>query len=313
MERDQMEAKWNKVFLQGKWWPVNPRWILRSVSPDGGKAEIGFNEFWFLTDPEIFIQKCYPDDKDDQMLPEAKIVKTQRHFMKLPYLTPVFFRNNLRLTSESQSVVEAINGECRISFKAENNTIGKNFVCQFAKEHLEITDRKGNNFPDLKAALKGANVTDLVFCSRKKSHFMFDIRCPTEGYYNLTIHGGPMGEPEKVLMKVRVLCREVMEDFLPFPGRPGKVGWGFGPVAREAGLAKTDKKEPRLLIDESPDKPLTIKFDLDSASGKSSDYIAELSSVNKKPDDLKGELCSKVHFSCILYTKYRYMYIKKLP
>lgn len=289
VDREEMKSRWNKVLLIGKWWPVNPRWVLRVVKGADATSEVCFNDFWFLTDPEIYIQKCYPDDPLDQMLPEAKCVKTLRHFMKLPYLTPIFYRLGLRMTSEQQCVVEAINGECRISFKAENNGHGKNLVCQVPRQRIIVTDREGKTFSDLKTALKGADVSELVFCSRKKTHFMIDVRCPVEGFYYLTVQGVTVDTDDiKVLMKVKIICREKMEDFRPFPAISGNMGWGFGPVAVRAGLRKTDAKEPKLLMQSPDENNLEIKFELDNSAGKSTEFKAELTSQSQTADDLRG-------------------------
>ncbi|WAR23423.1 HIL-like protein [Mya arenaria] len=288
VDAEKMRARWNKVFLLGKFWPVNPRYILRSKRRDAeGKIVEGlFNEYWFLTDPEIFIHHCLPTNPEDQMLTVSKRIKNERQFMKLPSLTPAFHDYGLRLTSENQCMIEAIDGLCKVSFKAERN-VAKNLVCGFVKADMRrVLDLKGTENKDVTAEFKDIDTALLVFCARKKNNFLFEVRCPVEmAAYNLTIEGGNVGENQKhALVKTRIICREKMEHFKPFPANPGNIGWGFGPLATRVGLKKPSKKDPKFVLNKGSIK---IEFEVDADKARKREFTAAMSGEGKSALDLK--------------------------
>ena len=239
-----MSAIWNKVFIEGKWQPVYPRWIVKTLknAPRASTGEkttteqashrAGFKEFWFLTDPELFISKCYPDDIDDQMLPRSKQVKSIKKFFRLPYLTLHFFKDNLKLISEDSCVIDADDGVGKVHFKTDKIP-SKKLAFDYK---LAIRERNGPM--DIS---KRFDIPRLVLNSRNKGNFIFEVRCPEVADYTLEIIGGPVSsEQKKVYIVTKIICREKLPSVLPLPLNPGPVGWGFGPYAIEAGLLKSN-------------------------------------------------------------------------
>ncbi|KAH3809256.1 lim and transglutaminase domain protein ltd-1-like isoform X2 [Dreissena polymorpha] len=274
VDKGRMQSRWNKLFLNGQWWPVNPRYILHN-------RERGLiKEFWFLTDPELFVQYCLPDDPEDQMLPKSKRINSERAFMKLPFLSHRFHELNMRLTSEDQCIIETVNGCSKISFKIPRK-LAKDFECEIDSAHLSnVLDLKGNKSDAITKAFAGIKIDKLIFSSRKKGHFIFELRCPVEmASYNLTIEGGKIDERKTTLVKTRIVCREKMKNFKEFPDNKGSLGWGFGPRAHAAGLLSTTKFEPKLLIQ---DNHLELKFGVEKRAKK--EYRAELSRENISTD-----------------------------
>lgn len=317
IDREKMKAYWNKVYLLGKWWPIHPRYVLRAVKgvaqPTGytkidsdlkedstsreaesQQTEITFNDFWFLASPEIFLNKCYPDDIEDQMLPSAKRLKRTRQFMKLPYLTPVFHEYHLKLTSEETCIIDSVDGLARVSFKGSRSTV-KNMMCDYI---LSIQNRDGNEMKDI-----DFESTRLVFSSRKKNKFIFEVRCPIEGNYQLVISGGRTGNRnKKVLLKCKIVCRERMPVVRHLPVNAGQIGWGFGPVALEAGLSKPKVKEPKVFIQpktsmDSKRKTVKMRFSIDKDAKDTKQYVAELCSDRKSAAELKGMFESFIRFN----------------
>ncbi|XP_053393825.1 uncharacterized protein LOC128555490 [Mercenaria mercenaria] len=308
IDREKMKAYWNKVKLLGKWWPIHPRYVLRAVKgtaqasgytkidsdlkDDNGsqsagpqQTEITFNDFWFLADPEIFINKCYPDDPEDQMLPAAKRIKKPRNFMKLPYLTPVFHEYRLKLTSEETCIIDSIEGLAKISFKA-SRTVAKDMACDYT---LSIENRDGTEKTKF-----DFETSRLVFSSRKKNQFIFEVRCPVEANYQLVITGGKMeNENKKVLIKCKIVCREKMPVARTLPIDAGQTGWGFGPVAAKVGLSKPKIKEPKVFIKPKSSSSggkttMKMRFTVDKDMIKTKEYTAELNVAGKPADNFKG-------------------------
>lgn len=317
-----MQAYWNKVYLLGKWWPIHPRYVLRTVKVVSqsmvstktllpSKAALGnetnpiqqsettFNNFWFLTSPEIFLNKCYPDKAEDQMVPVSKRLKRPRQFMKLPYLTPIFHEYNLKMTSEESCVIDSINGIARISFKV-GRPKAKDMTCDCT---LSIQEKDGGNEFDFETSR-------LVFCSRKKGHFIFEVRCPVEGNYLLVVNSRQVdSEHTKVLLKSKIVCRERMAVRRTLPFNAGYVGWGFGPVAANAGLSKPNVKEPKVFVklQSSGKTAVKMKFVVKKDAMKKKEYHAELLVAEETSDDLNGKLYYFVSITRHFYMQLTYV------
>lgn len=294
--------------MLGKWWPIHPRWVLRSVKSSSassgytpmrsgstmgknqaggaGKTEITFNDFWFLTPPEIFINKCYPDRAQDQLLPSSGLVKRPRQFMKLPYTTPLFYAYGLTLTSEESCIVDTVDGQAKISFKADREK-SKLLLCEYSLS-IENSHMQGQeNIDELATKYDSGK---LVFCSRKKEHFVFEVRCPIVANYQLIISGGLPGEARKVLLKTKIVCREPTPILRTLPLDAGMLGWGFNPVAKLAGLSKPTIKEPKIIVmpKSSGKRIMTdIRFNVDVSVNKV--YKAELHVDGKESENFEGK------------------------
>ena len=199
-----------------------------------------FKEFWFLTDPELFISKCYPDDIEDQMLPRSKQVKSMKKFFRLPYFTLHFFKDNLKLVSEDSCVINADDGVGKVHFKTDKIPSKK-----LAFDY-KLVIRERNGPMDIS---KRFDIPRLVMNSRNKGNFIFEVRCPEVADYTLEIIGGPISsEQKKVYIVTKIVCRKKLPNVLPLPLNPGPVGWGFGPYAIEAGLLKSNICAPKIAV-----------------------------------------------------------------
>lgn len=296
IDRERMQAYWNKVRLLGRWWPIHPRYVLRAVrgsQQHTGKSgnqqtEFTFNDFWFLTSPEIFLNKCFPDKAEDQMLPTSKRLKNTRQFMKLPYLTPVFHEYKLKLTSEESCIIDSIDGLARISFKGPRTTV-KDMVCSFT---LQVHNHNGSEQEDI-----DFETSRLVFSSRKKNRFIFEVRCPVEGSYQLVVFGGKTeSKKKKVLLRCKIVCLERMSDVRILPVDVGQTGWGFGPTAAEAGLSKPNIKEPKVFIQPKSagmsrrKTTVRLRFTIAEDAVSKFQYDAELCPAGESMDDMEEYL-----------------------
>ncbi|XP_060591079.1 kyphoscoliosis peptidase-like [Ruditapes philippinarum] len=299
-----MYSFWNKVNLYGKWRLIHPRYVLRSFKghlqpsgltendssvtddPDLQQTQYvsTFNEFWFLSDPALFIHNCYPDNPENQMLPAVKRIRNPRQFMKLPYLTPVFHEFNLKMTSEETCIVDTIDGLAKISFKA-NRKIAKSMMCDFS---LSLDERLGTD-----ASPFDFDSANLVFSSRKKNQFMFEVRCPVEANYLISISGGDIeSKSKKVLIRSKIVCKERISDVRTLPIDAGQIGWGFGPVATKAGLSKPKIREPKLFIQPKSARggrktTIKMRFSIDKEAVKRKEYQAEICADGKPIDRSK--------------------------
>ena len=70
-----------------------------------------FNEPYFLTDPDVFVYLCFPEDPAWQLLPEPW---TLQKFEKTPRFTRFYFRSDWRLSDKHEVIVPAPGGKCCI-------------------------------------------------------------------------------------------------------------------------------------------------------------------------------------------------------
>lgn len=70
-----------------------------------------FDEFYFLTDPEVMNYIYHPNDKEKQLLTEPW---TQEKFYELPYFSNSYFSSGWKLISPLTGVIKSTSGWCLI-------------------------------------------------------------------------------------------------------------------------------------------------------------------------------------------------------
>jgi len=93
---------WSAVQLDGRWHLVDTTWDAGYVSADGFHKRYGTR--YFLTPPEAFFTKHFPEDPRWQLLATPR---TAGEFMRAPALDPTFFAYGLRLVSPDRAESDA--------------------------------------------------------------------------------------------------------------------------------------------------------------------------------------------------------------
>jgi hypothetical protein len=93
---------WSAVQLDGRWHLVDTTWDAGYVSADGFHKRYGTR--YFLTPPEAFLTKHYPDEARWQLLATPR---TPGEYMRMPCLDPSFFAYGLRLVSPDRAESDA--------------------------------------------------------------------------------------------------------------------------------------------------------------------------------------------------------------
>jgi len=93
---------WSAVELDGRWHLVDTTWDAGDVSADGFHKRYGTR--YFLTPPEAFVTKHFPEDPRWQLLATPR---TAGEFMRAPALDPNFFAHGLRLVSPDRAESDA--------------------------------------------------------------------------------------------------------------------------------------------------------------------------------------------------------------
>lgn len=93
---------WNAVKLDGRWYLVDTTWDSGQVGDDGFHKN--YRTAYFLTPPEVFLARHYPDEDRWQLLP---VVRTPGEYLRTPPLQPEFFVHGLRLVSPDRAESDA--------------------------------------------------------------------------------------------------------------------------------------------------------------------------------------------------------------
>lgn len=199
---------------------------LEPEKTTGGAVIQQLNEFFFLTDPDVFQYHCFPNDPLWQLVP--KVISLEK-FLSLPFLRQDFFENKLKLMSTSSCRLEATRGECDVVIKTPDNlSLMFSYELQFSSKDL-----------DSKPPSQGQpqNCVAMVHQDNKVS---FSVRCPTEGVYKLKIYGGREGD-KRWLYSSCIVCAEVSDHIIPYPTAPD-IGFGPQKLTEEAGLIAMSHK-----------------------------------------------------------------------
>ena len=146
----------------------------------GGAVISQLNDFFFLTDPDIFQYFCLPNDPKWQLVPKTISVEK---FLSLPYLKQNFFENKLKLLSASSCRLETIHGECDVIVK-----VPENFSLIFSYD-LGFKNTDSNSKLPPQTQLK-----NYVAVIHQDCKVTFSVRCPAVGMYILKVEGNQQGE-----------------------------------------------------------------------------------------------------------------------
>ncbi|XP_062850752.1 uncharacterized protein LOC134313413 [Trichomycterus rosablanca] len=103
---------WNAVHLEGHWYLLDACWGAGRVDLDKRAFIKRYNELYFLTNPEDFINSHFPDEEEWQLL---KNPITLEEFEKRVFKTSEFYRFGLTLIHPKQFLLITEDGEASIS------------------------------------------------------------------------------------------------------------------------------------------------------------------------------------------------------
>ncbi len=93
---------WSAVKLDNRWHLLDATWDAGTVGPDGFHKRFGTR--YFLTPPEVFVARHFPDDARWQLLDAPR---SAGDFLRAPALDPDFFAYGLRLVSPDRAESDA--------------------------------------------------------------------------------------------------------------------------------------------------------------------------------------------------------------
>ncbi|XP_052265905.1 uncharacterized protein LOC127868307 [Dreissena polymorpha] len=204
---------WNAVYFNGEWRFLDCTWGSGYVDVSG-KFQRQFDEFWFLTDPEVFCYDHFPAHPAWQLLEEPIEIE---EFNQKPCLTEKSRELGFKLISHREPIVYFSN-EVTISFATENYPLS-NITADLRDEGgTEINSRR---------------------CMRRLDNKTFEVRVvpPEVGEYTLNLYGKArdyLHAKFRKLVDYTLRCNGVYPTPTEFPDH--KKAWGPEPNYAELGF-----------------------------------------------------------------------------
>ncbi|KAL5003925.1 hypothetical protein ScPMuIL_017381 [Solemya velum] len=288
----KLRNRWNAVYVEDGWRLVHPYWASQSVkgyetgrwavveSDDFHQDDFSLkenslssevNEFFFLTDPEKFIIKCFPDSEKWQLL---KKPLTKKEYEELAFLQPAFYEHRLQIKKKVSCIVHTTDGKAEVRIGMPEDRM-KHLRFKYKLYKLRGTEDEGEYMPQL--------LDRFLLHHRIETSAIFEMRFPIVGEYKLELHCMDSEKlmPSNWICDFRIVCPEEMLECIPLPIVPA-IGWGPGKELEDCGLAALTHDSGVVSIDEH--YTTKMKFRLD----KEVDLKAELLHYKISKSDLEG-------------------------
>lgn len=99
---------WNAVMIDSNWYLLDATWASGFISNQGGEFIREYDEKYFLTPPDIFIQDHYPDDARWTFLPDSEVPE---EFRRSPFKQKSFSKYQIDSFYPTKGVIETFVGD----------------------------------------------------------------------------------------------------------------------------------------------------------------------------------------------------------
>ncbi|KAF6718361.1 Kyphoscoliosis peptidase [Oryzias melastigma] len=214
---------WNAVFLGGQWLLLDACWGAGRVDMEHESFVRRFDDFYFLTDPEEFIDSHFPDEEKWQLL-DTPI--TLEEFERRVFKTSAFFTLGLKLINPHHFHIVTDDGEANVSIGFSRPTTFTYEVMQHRDLlHCGVLEQKessSSSFGILTVSHRSMNLQLLP---------------PATGSYDCKV----FARVEKASGPLVWVCSFTVECPAPramevIPENP-YLSWGMQPVAASLGVA----------------------------------------------------------------------------
>lgn len=258
-------TSWNAVYVGGEWrlvhtyWAANVttgystgRWALadsdvtRRTNDDriltsktaGGKTNM--SDYYFLTDPDKFVIKCFPDDPTWQLL---KKPMSREEFETQLFTQPAFHELKLKDLMHDTCVVTSENGKATFEFLVD--------MPQDRVKHYQFGYKLfSRRDPDAEGEYDVMTFERYCLSYKHQNKAFLQIRFPTIGVYKLEVHCNDLRRqlPSSWVCGYKVICKEVNPECQPLPIIPD-IGWGPGEALEDTGLECLTHSHPVVNLD----------------------------------------------------------------
>lgn len=112
---DVSNHAWNAVKIKRKWYLMDATWGAGFLSTKSDKYVSNFNDVWFMTEPEDFFLKHFPEDQN-----RLYVNKTKKDFERLPLYFSNFLDLDIEFIKPKSGVVKKVSGR-HIEFKLKTS------------------------------------------------------------------------------------------------------------------------------------------------------------------------------------------------
>ncbi|XP_038584700.1 kyphoscoliosis peptidase [Micropterus salmoides] len=214
---------WNAVLLGGQWFLLDACWGAGRVDMEHESFVRRFDDFYFLTDPEEFIDSHFPDEEKWQLL---DLPITLEDFERRVFKTSAFFTMGLRLIQPHHSHIVTDDGEANVS-------LGFSRPATFTYEITQHQDLLHCGASEQKESSNSSY--GLLTVSHRS--MKLQLLPPASGVYDVKV----FARPETATTPLIWVCSFTVECPTPrameeIPDNPF-LSWGLQPVAGSLGVA----------------------------------------------------------------------------
>ncbi|XP_074721527.1 kyphoscoliosis peptidase-like [Strix uralensis] len=261
-QQQKSSHMWNAVELEGQWCLLDACWGAGTVDTESRLFIPRHDDFFFLTDPEHFIETHWPEDPQWQLL-QPPIVRED--FEQRVFKTSEFFRLQLSLLSPNTSLLKTAHGEVSVMLESTHPT---EFTYQLSK--LQGT----TNGEDVGAVHGMMTVSE--------NNMTIKVTPPTKGLFDLMIFArhADSQDPYNWVCSYQIQCMEP-HNGEKMPENPFYF-WGLHQKARDFGIKESSPKEELLV---APQGTLLLTLQI------SRPLLAVYELVNKDLDAAMSKKC----------------------
>ncbi|XP_068194109.1 kyphoscoliosis peptidase [Antennarius striatus] len=214
---------WNAVLLGGQWFLLDACWGAGRVDMEHESFVKRFDDFYFLTDPEEFIDSHFPDEEKWQLL---DLPITREEFERRVFKTSAFFTMGLRLIQPHHCHIVTDDGEANVS-------LGFSRPVTFTYEITQHQDLLHSGASEQKESCNSSY--GLLTVSHRS--MKLQLLPPASGEYDVKV----FARPESATTPLLWVCSFTVECPTPrameeIPENPF-LSWGLQPTAGSQGIA----------------------------------------------------------------------------
>ncbi|KAM4625252.1 kyphoscoliosis peptidase [Polymixia lowei] len=213
---------WNAVLLGRQWFLMDACWGAGRVDMDRKSFVKKFDDFYFLTDPEDFIDSHFPDEEKWQLLDNPVPLE---EFERRVFKTSAFYTMGLRLIQPQHFYIVTDDGEASVS-------IGFPRPITFTYEITQHQDLLHSGASEQKESSNSSS--GLLTVSHRS--MKLQLLPPASGTYDVKV----FARPEMATTSLSWVCSFTVECPTPrameeIPENPF-LSWGLQPVAGSLGV-----------------------------------------------------------------------------
>lgn len=218
---------WNTVLLGGQWFLLDSCWGAGRVDMEHESFVKRFDDFYFLTDPEEFIESHFPDEEKWQLLDTPIPLE---EFERRIFKTSAFFNMGLRLIQPHHCHIVTDDGEANVSLGFSRPTMFTYEVTQHQDLlHIGASEQKESSTSSF----------GLLTVSHR--NMKLQLLPPTSGTFDVKV----FARPETATTSLVWVCSFTVECPIPrameeIPENPF-LSWGLQPFAGSLGITSSSQ------------------------------------------------------------------------